>query len=63
MEEARTRPSVLVAVEFAAGRIEGELVLFGAVVNQWAAVGINRIAKKSLRNDLSQRRGVVQVAG
>jgi hypothetical protein len=49
-------------VEFAASRIEGALFLFRAVVNQWAAVGMNCIAKKSLRSDLSQRRGVVQVA-
>ena len=50
------------AVEFAAGRIEGVLFLFRAVVDQWAAVGMNRLAKKSLRSNLSQRRGVVQVA-
>jgi len=30
------------AVEFAAGRIEGALLLFRAVVDQWAAVGPNR---------------------
>ena len=30
------------AVEFAAGRIEGALILFRAVVDQWAAVGPNR---------------------
>ena len=50
------------AVEFAAGRIQGALRLFRAVVDQRAAVGMNRIAKKSLRSDFSQRRGVVQVA-
>ena len=50
------------AMEFAAGRIEGALLLFRAVVDQWAAFGMNRIAKKSLRSDLSQRRGVVKVA-
>jgi hypothetical protein len=50
------------AVEFAAGRIQGALFLFRAVVDQWAAVGMNRIAKKSLRSNFSQRRGVVQVA-
>ena len=33
------------AVEFAAGRIEGVLLLFRAVVDQWAAVGMNRVAK------------------
>jgi hypothetical protein len=49
-------------MEFAAGRIEGVLVLFRAVVDQWAAVGMNRLAKKSLRSNLSQRRCVVQVA-
>jgi hypothetical protein len=50
------------AVEFAAGRIQGALRLFRAVVDQWTAVGMNRIAKKSLRSDLSQRRRVMQVA-
>jgi hypothetical protein len=45
------------AVEFAAGRIEGVLLLFRAIVDQWAAVGLNRLAKKSLRSNLSQRRG------
>ncbi len=49
------------AVEFAAGRIEGVLLLFRAVVDQWAAVGMNRLAKKSLRSNLSQSRRVVQV--
>ncbi len=49
-------------MEFAAGRIEGALLLFRAVVDQWAAVGMNRLAKKSLRSDLSQRWRVVQVA-
>ena len=49
-------------MEFAAGRIEGALLLFRSVVDQWAAFGMNRIAKKSLRSDLSQRRGVVQIA-
>jgi len=50
------------AVEFAAGRTEGALLCFRAVVDQWAAVGMNRLAKKSLRSDLSQRWRVVQVA-
>jgi hypothetical protein len=49
------------AVEFAAGRIEGVLLLFRAVVDQWAPIGMHRVAKKSLRSDLSQRRRVVQV--
>ena len=49
-------------MEFAPGRIEGVLLLFRAVVNQWAAVGMNRLAKKSLRSNRSQRRRVVQVA-
>ncbi len=48
-------------MEFAAGRIEGVLLLFRAVVDQWAAVGMNRLAKKSLRSNLSQSRRVVQV--
>jgi hypothetical protein len=41
-------------VEFAARRIEGALLLFRAVVDQRAAVGMNRLAKKSLRSDFSQ---------
>jgi hypothetical protein len=41
------------AVEFAAGRIEGVLLLFRAVVDQWAAVGLNRLAKDSLRSNLA----------
>ena len=49
-------------MEFAAGGIEGALLLFRAVVDQWAAVGMKHIAKKSLHGDLSQRRGVVQIA-
>ena len=42
------------SVEFAARRIEGVLLFFRAVVDQWAAVGMNRLAKKSLRSDFSQ---------
>jgi len=49
-------------VEFATRRIEGVLLFFRAVVDQWSAVGMNRLAKKSLRSDLSQRWRVVQVA-
>ena len=49
-------------MKFAAGRIEGMLLLFRAVVDQWAAVGMNRLAKKSLCSNLSQRGRVVQVA-
>jgi hypothetical protein len=49
------------AVKFAAGGIEGVLLLFRAVVDQWAAVGMNRLAKKSLCSNLSQRGRVVQV--
>src|ERR1039458_9320597 len=41
------------AVEFAAGRIEGALLLFRAVVDQWAAVGPNHIMNKFLGRDLS----------
>jgi len=33
-----------------------------AIVDQWAAVGMNRLAKKSLCSNLSQRGRVVQVA-
>src|SRR5664280_961559 len=50
------------AVKFAAGRIEGALLLFRAVVDQWAAVGSNHITKKLLGSDLPQSRVVVQVA-
>jgi len=32
------------------------LLLFRAVVDEWAAVGMNRLAKKSLHSNLSQRR-------
>ena len=42
------------AVKFAAGRIEGALLLFfRAVVDQWAAVGANRITNKFLGKNLS----------
>ena len=41
------------AVEFAAGGIEGALLLFRAVVDQWSAVGPNHITKKFLGRDLS----------
>src|ERR1035438_5793538 len=41
------------AVEFAAGRIEGALLLFRAVVDQWASVGPNHIMNKFLGRDLS----------
>src|SRR5271157_3223137 len=41
------------AVKFAAGRIEGALLLFRAVVEQWAAVGPNHITNKFLGGDLS----------
>src|SRR5271157_5538709 len=50
------------AVKFAAGRIQGALLLFRAVVDQWAAVGSNHITKKLLGSDLPQSRVVVQVA-
>jgi hypothetical protein len=38
------------------------LLLFRSVVDQWAAVGMNHVAKKLLCGDLSQGRGIVQVA-
>jgi hypothetical protein len=38
------------SVEFAARRIEGVLLFFRSVVDQWAAVGMNRLAKKPLRS-------------
>src|SRR5271165_2556280 len=50
------------AVEFAAGRIEGALLLVRPVVDQWAAVGSNHITKKLLGSDLPQSRVVVQIA-
>jgi hypothetical protein len=49
------------AVEFAAGRIDGVLLLFRAVMDQWA-IGMNRLAKKSPRSNLSKITRVVQVA-
>src|SRR6516165_11909647 len=50
------------AVEFAAGRIEGALLLFRPVVDQWAAVGPNHITQKFMGRDPSPSRGVVQLA-
>src|ERR1019366_2336375 len=50
------------AVEFAAGGIEGALLLFRAVVDQWSAVGPNDIMNKFLGRDLSLSRGVVEIA-
>jgi len=60
------RPSALglseESVEFAAGGVEGALVLFRAVVNEWATVVGNRVAEKLLSGLLSQRGVVVEVA-
>ena len=42
------------SVEFAARGIEGVLLFFRSIVHQWAAVGMNSLAKKSLRSDFSQ---------
>ena len=41
------------AVEFTAGGIEGALLLFRAVVDQWSAVGPNHITNELLGRDLS----------
>jgi hypothetical protein len=38
------------AVEFAAGRIEGALLLFRAVVDQWAAVGLPQTITRMVKN-------------
>jgi len=48
-------------MEFAAGRIEGSLLLFRAVVNQRAAVLVDDLAQKPFCLDLSQGRVFMQV--
>ena len=45
------------AVEFAAGRVEGALLLFRAVVDQRAAVLMDHVAEKSVSSDLSLEKG------
>jgi hypothetical protein len=42
-------------VEFAAGGVEGALLVFRAVVEQRAAVLVDHIAEKLFRSNLSQR--------
>src|ERR1700722_14659976 len=49
-------------MKFAADRVEGLLRVFRAVVDQWAAIGSDCIAKKFADSDLPLRRIVVQVA-
>ena len=49
-------------MEFAAGGVEGTLFFLRAVVNERAAVLVDRVAEKPLRSNLSQRRVFVQVA-
>ena len=50
------------SVEFAASGVEGSLLVFPAVVYQWAAVLVDHIADQLFRSDFSQRRVFVQVA-
>jgi 3-oxoacyl-[acyl-carrier protein] reductase len=49
------------AVEFAAGGIEGTLLVFRTVMNERAAVLVDRIAEQPVRRPLSERRVEVQV--
>jgi hypothetical protein len=46
------------AVEFTAGRIEGALLLFRAVVDQWAAVGAPTASRISFSAGTFLRAGV-----
>jgi len=50
------------AVELPAGRVEGALLVFPAVVDEWSAVVVNHIADELFRGDPSQGRVFVQVA-
>ena len=49
-------------MEFAAGGIEGALLLLRAIVNERATVLVNRLAEKRLSSLLSERRVIVEVA-
>jgi hypothetical protein len=47
------------SVDFAAGGIEGTLLLLRAIVNERATVLVNRLAEKRLSSLLSERRVIV----
>ena len=49
-------------VKLAAGGVEGALLVFPAVVDEWSAVVVNHIADELFRGDPSQGRVFVQVA-
>jgi len=49
-------------VELAAGGIERALILFRAIMDQWPAVFVNRVAEKSLSGPLSERRVVMEIS-
>ena len=49
-------------MEFAAGRVEGALLLLRAVIRQRAAILLDHIAQKTVGCNLSQRRVFVQIA-
>lgn len=50
------------AMEFAAGRVERSLLFLRAVMNQWAAVRIDRSMQNPIYWPLSQRRILVEIA-
>ena len=49
-------------MELAAGGVEGALLVFPTVVDQWATVLVDHITDKFICGDLSQRGVVVHVA-
>ena len=49
-------------MELPASGVEGEWLVFLAVVDQRSAVGADDIADKMFRGDLAQRRVVIEVA-
>ena len=49
-------------MELAAGRVEGALLVFRAVVDQWAALLVDHLVQKPFGSDLSEGRVFVQVA-
>ena len=49
-------------MELPAGGVEGSLLVFPAVVDQWAAVLVDHLAEELFDWDLSQRRIFVEVA-
>jgi len=49
-------------MEFAAGGVEGALFFFRAIVNEWAAVLVDRAKEKPVSRFLPLRRIVVKIA-